>query len=82
MLAELDGCADNVCVAAALAFDLPFILPIRIRGTRVCIFCSKILTRARISVTICTPLLLEAVADVVEELMVDEEIFRVTMGGI
>lgn len=32
-------------------------LPIRRRGTRVCIFCSNTLTRARISETICTPLL-------------------------
>lgn len=82
MLAVLAGCADNACTAVAFAFDLPFMLPIRIRGTRVCIFCSKIFTRARISVTICTPLLLEAVADVVEELMVEEEMFRVTMGAI
>ena len=35
--------------------------PIRSLGTRVCIFCSRILTRARISETICTPLLFAAV---------------------
>lgn len=38
------------------------VLPIRSLGTRVCIFCSRTLTRARISDTIWTPLLLDAVA--------------------
>lgn len=40
---------------------LPLTLPIRRRGTRVWIFCSKFLTLARISDTICTPLFLDAV---------------------
>ena len=38
----------------------PEILPMRILGTRVCSFCSRLRTRARISDTICTPLLLAA----------------------
>lgn len=48
-------------VDASKPFGRPFTLPIRNRGTRVWIFCSKILTRARISVTICTPLLFDVV---------------------
>ena len=36
-------------------------LPMRRRGTRVCIFCSRFLTLARISDTICTPLFFDAV---------------------
>ena len=54
-------------------------LPIRSRGTRVWIFCSKFLTFARISDTICTPRLLEvgaaatpAVVGAVDELAVCE----------
>ena len=39
----------------------PALLPNRNRGTRVCIFCSRFLTRARISETIWTPLLLDAI---------------------
>lgn len=35
----------------------------RSRGTRVCNLCSRFLTRARISETICTPLLFDAVPD-------------------
>ena len=46
-------------------------LPIRNRGTRVCIFCSSVFTRARISDTIWTPLLLDAVLTVVVVLAVD-----------
>ncbi len=53
------------------------LLPMRRRGTRVCIFCSRVLTLARISVTICTPLLLEAV--LVVELATDG--LRVTGDG-
>jgi hypothetical protein len=44
-------------VSAATAAGRPDTLPMRKRGTRVWIFCSKFLTRARISETICTPLL-------------------------
>jgi hypothetical protein len=57
------------------ALGRPERLPIRNRGTRVWIFCSRILTRARISVTICTPLLFEAGIPVVE-LVVDADGFR------
>ena len=44
-------------------------LPMRMRGTRVWIFCPSTSTRARISVSICTPLLVPAV--VLEVLLVD-----------
>lgn len=50
---------------AALVEDsafFPDILLIRILGTRVCNFCSRLRTRARISDTICTPLLRPAIA--------------------
>lgn len=43
------------------------VLPIRSRGTRVWIFCSRFLTFARISETICTPRFLEVVVAVVVE---------------
>jgi hypothetical protein len=49
---------------------LPVILGILRRGTRVCIFCSKLRTLARISDTIWTPLFL-AIDPVDEVLMVD-----------
>lgn len=52
-----------VAVAGAVSDFFMEILPIRKRGTRVCSRCSRFLTRARISETICTPLLFEAVAD-------------------
>lgn len=44
---------------------LPDMLPIRKRGTRVCNFCSRLRTLARISDTICTPRLREVVVVVV-----------------
>ena len=56
---------------------LPVILGILRRGTRVCIFCSKLRTLARISDTIWTPLFL-AVDPVDEVLMVDG--LRATVG--
>lgn len=66
------------------------VLPIRSRGTRVWIFCSKFLTFARISDTICTPRLLEvvvaappAVVEAVDELAVCEvERLTVVLGGM
>lgn len=51
----------GLMVDASKPFGRPVTLPIRNRGTRVWIFCSNILTRARISVTICTPLLFDVV---------------------
>jgi hypothetical protein len=45
-------CAVGVVSAAMPAFCRPDTLPIRNRGTLVCIFCSRFLTRARISDTI------------------------------
>lgn len=48
--------ARGVVTELAFVFE---VLPIRNLGTRVCIFCSKFLTLARISETICTPLLLD-----------------------
>lgn len=57
-------------------------LPILSLGTRVCIFCSRIFTRARISETIWTPLLLVAVIGtlpvVFDELVLD--VLRLTAG--
>lgn len=57
-----EGDADAVVDRAGI-FEpcLPALLPIRRRGTRVWIFCSKFLTLARISETIWTPLLFVAV---------------------
>jgi hypothetical protein len=66
-------------------------LPIRSRGTRVWIFCSRFFTFARISDTICTPRLLEvvvtaplvAVLGVVEEPTVCEaERLATVLGGM
>jgi len=48
-----------VDAASAFAFGRPVMLPMRSRGTRVWIFCSRFRTRARISETICTPLFFE-----------------------
>lgn len=61
----VDGAAEDVCRLAMLA--------IRSRGTRVCIFCSKLRTLARISETICTPLFfaIEPVDETVLVLTVD-----------
>ena len=56
---------------------LPVMLGILRRGTRVCIFCSKLRTLARISDTIWTPLFL-AIDPVDEVLMVDG--LRITVG--
>lgn len=42
----------------------PAVLPTRNRGTRECNRCSKFLTRARISDTICTPLLFDDVGPI------------------
>jgi hypothetical protein len=71
-----DGLAVLV-LATAFGLGLPVILPMRNRGTRVCIFCSKFLTRALISETIWTPLLL----DVVPVLVVEEvDALRKTLG--
>lgn len=53
----------GLIVEVSKPFGRPVTLPIRNRGTRVWIFCSKILTRARISVTICTPLLFDVVLE-------------------
>ncbi|KAJ2999996.1 hypothetical protein NUW54_g6857 [Trametes sanguinea] len=54
------------------------------RGTRVCIFCSKTFTRALISDTICTPLLLDAVGgatvDVLAVLAVNDDVARLAAG--
>lgn len=62
----LDGPALGVLVVRLVT------LPIRKRGTRVWIFCSNTLTRARISETICTPRLLAAVlVTVLVELIID-----------
>jgi len=73
----------RVDAARALALGRPDKLPIRNRGTRVWIFCSRILTRARISVTICTPLLFEAVpGTALVELVVDVDGFRVMTGRV
>lgn len=66
------------------------VLPIRSRGTRVWIFCSRFLTFARISDTICTPRLLEVVAtappaivEAVDALAVCEvERLTVVLGGM
>ena len=62
------------------------VLPNRNRGTRVWIFCSKFLTFARISDTICTPRFLEvvvatlpAVVEAVDELAVCCEVERLTV---
>ena len=62
------------------------VLPIRSRGTRVWIFCSRFLTFARISDTICTPRFLEvvvaappAVVEAVDELAVCCEVERLTI---
>jgi hypothetical protein len=49
---------DARCDVAEVEVEFAVILPILRRGTRVWIFCSRFLTRARISDTICTPLLL------------------------
>ena len=60
---ELDAVGDVVPEGPGFGeamppFCAPFAtLPIRMRGTLVWIFCSNTLTRARISETICTPLL-------------------------
>lgn len=66
--------------AASALFDRPVMLPMRNRGTRVCIFCSKFRTRARISETIWTPLLFEVVLMV--ELVVTDETLRATVGRV
>jgi hypothetical protein len=60
-LLEVDPVDPLVMVdaASAFAFGRPVMLPIRSRGTRVWIFCSRFRTRARISETICTPLFFE-----------------------
>lgn len=56
-------------------------LPILSLGTRVWMRCSKFLTLALISETICTPLLLEVVvAALVAELVLATEIFRALIG--
>jgi hypothetical protein len=71
----------RVDAASAFAFGRPDKLPIRNRGTRVWIFCSKILTRARISLTICTPLLFWAAPGMpLAELVVDIDGFRERAG--
>ena len=57
-------------VIPEIGLGLPVILGILRRGTRVCIFCSKLRTLARISDTIWTPLFL-AIDPVDEVLMVD-----------
>lgn len=64
----------------------PDMLPKRSRGTRVCIRCSKFRTRARISETICTPLLFEVVPTwtATAEFMLSEEdsaVVRCESGG-
>lgn len=66
VLFDEDPVDPLVMVEAASAFALgrPVILPMRNRGTRVWIFCSKFRTRARISETICTPLFFDVVLDV------------------
>lgn len=58
---EEDVALPPVGVVTELELERPVTLPIRNRGTRVCILCSKFFTRARISDTICTPLLLDVV---------------------
>jgi hypothetical protein len=66
------------------------VLPIRSRGTRVWIFCSRFLTFARISDTICTPRFLEvvgaatpAVVEAVVELVVCEvERLTIVLGRV
>lgn len=66
---ELDAAGEDVRAddddtrggGTTLVFGREVILPIRMRGTRVWIFCSSTFTRARISDTICTPLLFVAV---------------------
>lgn len=70
----LDCVPEVVCARVAVAL----ILPIRIRGTRVWIFCSNTLTRARISETICTPLLRVAATVLV---MLELDTLRVVSGG-
>lgn len=55
---DADATADS---AKTFVPCLPALLPIRRRGTRVWIFCSKFLTLARISETIWTPRLFVAV---------------------
>lgn len=56
----------NALIGEVAALALPVMLPILILGTRVCIFCSRLRTFARISETICTPLFL-AVLEAEEE---------------
>jgi hypothetical protein len=70
----LDDAVDPLVIvdaASAFALGRPVMLPMRNRGTRVWIFCSRFRTRARISETICTPLFFEVVLDVELVLMVD-----------
>ena len=56
-------------------------LPILSLGTRVWMRCSKFLTLARISETICTPLLLDVVvAALLVEVVLAIEILRVLIG--
>ena len=72
---ELDAAEEAELIPVGVVkpeteLGLPVILGILRRGTRVCIFCSKLRTLARISDTIWTPLFL-AIDPVDEVLMVD-----------
>lgn len=69
-----------VDAARAFAFGRPVMLPIRSRGTRVWIFCSRFRTRARISDTICTPLFFEVEAVLEVELVLNADGLR-AVGG-
>jgi hypothetical protein len=69
---EVEEAMEDALYGAVLivgASDL-LTLPMRNLGTRVWIRCSRFFTRALISDTIWTPLLLEAVAEVLEAVLV------------
>jgi hypothetical protein len=64
ILSKLDLGLTTSSIGLGMVGDLmklgrPLVLPMRSLGTRVCSFCSRFLTRARISDTICTPLFRE-----------------------
>jgi hypothetical protein len=79
---ELAVAAEYEFTVEESGFGLLVTLPIRSLGTRVCILCSKFFTRALISETICTPLLLDVVLGTLSafDAVVAEEMFRVLIG--
>lgn len=77
MLLEDGVTVDNV---KGFAPCLPALLPMRSRGTRVWILCSRFLTRARISDTIWTPLLFDAVMGMAEVVVIEVDVARLGRG--